>query len=255
MFSDLSTRIISAVALLAIAGIAFWMGGMWVIGLLIIMTSLMCIEYAKMLPFAPGEWRPLLIMVIVSISAILATLMLGWKIGILLLIMGAIGLYREDRVLWAWAGLGLLYIGGAAVALTIIYLGANGLLNVFWLVLVVILSDVGGYFVGRYIGGPKLWPRLSPKKTWSGTLGGWGLSAIAGIVIGLITPLSVLFTMLVCLILTVAAQGGDLLESFVKRRMGVKDSGKTIPGHGGLLDRFDGLLGASIVFAFLPGLY
>jgi len=120
-----------------------------------------------------------------------------------------------------------------------------------WLVSIVVVTDVAGYFAGKLIGGPKFWPRVSPKKTWSGTLAGW-ISAAAlgmwsahelGFGPGLIV-LSVLVSM--------ASQAGDVAESALKRKMGIKDSSALIPGHGGLFDRFDGMLGAAaMVLIFL----
>lgn len=119
-----------------------------------------------------------------------------------------------------------------------------GLVWIFWLILIVIMSDVAGYFAGRLLGGPKFWPRVSPKKTWSGTVAGWLGAAVIGLAFALAfdTGLSLIpYSVLVAF----AAQMGDIAESAVKRMVGVKDSSALIPGHGGLLDRFDGMLGAS----------
>ena len=122
-----------------------------------------------------------------------------------------------------------------------------------WLVLVVVASDVGGYFAGKLIGGPKILPTVSPKKTWSGTLGGWILAAFIGVFF-------VQFDMggkgliMLSVVMAVAAQIGDLLESLMKRRAGIKDTSNLIPGHGGLLDRFDGTVSASVVLGLLLAL-
>lgn len=127
----------------------------------------------------------------------------------------------------------------------------NGLVWIFWLILIVITSDVAGYFAGRILGGPKFWPRVSPKKTWSGTIAGWIGAAALGLVFALATDAGlslVPYSVLVAL----AAQMGDIAESAVKRMVGVKDSSALIPGHGGFLDRFDGMLGASF-FVLLTG--
>lgn len=126
-----------------------------------------------------------------------------------------------------------------------------GLIWLLWLVLIVIVSDVAGYFAGRVIGGPKFWPRVSPKKTWSGTIAGWIGAGGIGLVFALSQNAS-LSLVLSSVLVAFAAQMGDIGESAVKRRVGVKDSSNLIPGHGGLLDRFDGMLGAA-VFVFVAG--
>jgi phosphatidate cytidylyltransferase len=115
-----------------------------------------------------------------------------------------------------------------------------------WLVLVVVVTDIAGYFAGRIIGGPKFWPAVSPKKTWSGTIAGWVCAAIVGMVFLRFTTAGPDLPW-ISAALSLASQLGDIAESAIKRRMGVKDSSHLIPGHGGLLDRFDGLLGASLL--------
>jgi phosphatidate cytidylyltransferase len=120
-----------------------------------------------------------------------------------------------------------------------------------FILLVVWCSDIGGYFAGSTIGGPKLWPRVSPNKTWAGAVGGFVLSLIVagGFAMngfGKMAPL-----LMVASVLSVASQLGDLLESAVKRRFGVKDSSHIIPGHGGLMDRLDGYVAAVLLGAIL----
>ncbi|WP_395675585.1 phosphatidate cytidylyltransferase [Inquilinus sp.] len=151
-------------------------------------------------------------------------------------------------------GLGLPYLGLTVVAL--LHLRQDGWQPVLWLLLVVWATDIGGYIFGRWIGGPKLAPRLSPKKTWAGLIGGAGLAAVAGAAAiavlhraGAAVPAA-----LGAALLAVVAQAGDLAESAIKRHYGVKDSGTLIPGHGGVLDRIDGLLAAAPVFALFTAL-
>ena len=118
------------------------------------------------------------------------------------------------------------------------------------MVICVVVTDVAGYFAGRHFGGPKFWPAISPKKTWSGTVAGW-------IGAGLVGALFLTFTnagwdtIWLSMLLALASQMGDIAESALKRRVGVKDSSALIPGHGGLFDRFDGLLGASLFMLLL----
>ncbi|MFO7770984.1 MAG: phosphatidate cytidylyltransferase [Roseovarius gahaiensis] len=134
-----------------------------------------------------------------------------------------------------------------------------GLIWVIWLVLVVVVSDVAGYFAGRMLGGPKFWPRVSPKKTWSGTAAGWIGAAIIGAVFAVPTGAG-LALVPISVLVGFAGQMGDIAESAVKRRAGAKDSSALIPGHGGFLDRFDAMLGAALVvmglwvLKLLPGL-
>lgn len=121
-----------------------------------------------------------------------------------------------------------------------------------WLVLVVVATDVVGYFAGRMIGGPKFWPRVSPKKTWSGTGFGWVGAAVVGALFMANTGAgSQLIGISVAV--SMASQMGDIAESAIKRRAGAKDSSNLIPGHGGLLDRFDGMLGASVFLLIIGG--
>lgn len=119
-----------------------------------------------------------------------------------------------------------------------------------WLVMVVVVTDVVGYFAGRYFGGPKFWPRVSPKKTWSGTVAGWIGAAAVGALFAINTG-TTLQLIGVSIALSMASQMGDIAESAIKRRMRVKDSSSLIPGHGGVLDRFDGMLGASVFLLML----
>ena len=117
---------------------------------------------------------------------------------------------------------------------------------ILWLVAVVVASDVLGYFAGRMLGGPKFWPAISPKKTWSGTVAGWIGAGLVGLVLVLAADASWLLVPVSALV-AFAGQLGDIAESWVKRRAGVKDASNLIPGHGGVLDRFDALIGAVVL--------
>ena len=154
---------------------------------------------------------------------------------------------------WLWLAAGAVYIAVPCIA--IIWLrsdAAVGRQTILWLFAVVWATDIGAYFAGRGIGGPKLAPRISPAKTWAGLLGGMVCAALVGAATALLLDLSRAVPLIVISgLLAVVAQAGDLLESMVKRRFGVKDSGHLIPGHGGVLDRLDGLLTAAPAVAAL----
>lgn len=151
-----------------------------------------------------------------------------------------------------WAATGFLYAAAAEMASVLVRLDpVKGFAALMFVLLIVWVTDSGGYFAGRGIGGPKLWPRVSPKKTWAGAIGGFAASlAVAGgfaaFDLGRAGPL-----LLLSAGLSAVSQLGDLFESAVKRRFGVKDSSHIIPGHGGLMDRLDGFVAAVVMAAFL----
>jgi phosphatidate cytidylyltransferase len=125
-----------------------------------------------------------------------------------------------------------------------------GAVWVLWLVSIVVVSDVAGYFAGRSLGGPKFWPRVSPKKTWSGTVAGWIGAGFVGALFAVSTDAG-LALIPVSILVGFAGQMGDIAESAVKRLREIKDSSNLIPGHGGVLDRFDAMLGAALVVVIL----
>jgi phosphatidate cytidylyltransferase len=152
-----------------------------------------------------------------------------------------------------WAAAGVLYAGSMLVACVLLRADAAlGFVAIVFLFAIVWTTDILGYFVGRFVGGPKLWPRVSPKKTWSGAAGGACGAVIAGFAVAhyahLANPLA---AAALALVLSAASQGGDLFESAFKRRFGVKDAGHVIPGHGGIMDRLDGFLVAAVVAAVI----
>ncbi len=158
-------------------------------------------------------------------------------------------------------GLYVLYAGVIALAgYALISVRINlGFDWVLWLICVVVASDVAGYFAGKSMGGAKLWPRVSPNKTWSGTVAGWVGAGIVGMIFAPLLGVGAVLAV-VSVAMSMVAQAGDIGESALKRHAGVKDSSALIPGHGGVMDRFDGMLGAalfvpiaSLVFGFPAG--
>jgi len=153
-----------------------------------------------------------------------------------------------------WGLEGALYSGLALYALLVLRSGAGGLIVTFFLLFVVWATDIFAYFTGRALGGPKLWQRVSPKKTWSGAIGGLIFATAFGAGVAYWAGANLIFVWaLLAAGLSIVSQAGDLLESAIKRRFDVKDSSKLIPGHGGIMDRIDGLVAAAI-FAVLIGL-
>jgi phosphatidate cytidylyltransferase len=215
--SDLGTRTLSALVMLAVAGIALWLGGWW-------WTALVGLVAAGVM----FEWRRLVRAFAHTIGA---------------------------QVLWSLVG--IVYLGLAAAMLMFLRDGEDGLSSVLAVLLMVIATDVGAYFAGRTLGGPKIAPKISPSKTWSGLCGGMVASglAIALLIFALspdgLEPKTLLAYGLGGAALAVVAQAADFFESWMKRRAGVKDSSQLIPGHGGLFDRVDGLLGVSFVLGIL----
>jgi phosphatidate cytidylyltransferase len=161
--------------------------------------------------------------------------------------LAAVALLSPHR---QWTATGFVYAAAAELGSVLVRLDqASGFAALMLVLLVVWVTDIGGYFAGRGLGGPKLWPRVSPKKTWAGAIGGFAGSVVvaagfAALGIGKTGPL-----LLLGAVLSVASQLGDLFESAVKRQFGVKDSSHIIPGHGGLLDRLDGFVAAVVVAA------
>lgn len=214
--TDLPIRAASALVLMAIAGAALWLGGLWLDALIAIGGLLCFAEFARLVVKATAN--PL------------------------------------TRILGLLAG--LAYIGIAALAM--IELPVAVLLGIF---AIVIATDTGAYFSGRAIGGPKIAPSISPSKTWAGLAGGATAAALVSFAFFFsnvgeraFAPMGIV-ALVIGAGLAVLAQAGDFLESWLKRKAGMKDSSNLIPGHGGVFDRVDGMLPVAIVSTLLWGLH
>lgn len=236
---DLMPRVLSGMALAVAGGAALWLGG-WVFALAACAAcGVMIWEAGRMF----GSPSPRTDGALAAVSVVMAWLLPGM---FALPLMGAAALVGAGRAAHD-KGLCLgLYLWVVLATFGLVVLrDATGFAGMAWLVGVVVASDVAGYFAGRMLGGPRFWPAVSPKKTWSGTLAGWAAAALVGAVFtagaggAWLVPVSVAVAL--------AGQLGDIGESAVKRRMDVKDSSDLIPGHGGVLDRFDALLGAAVL--------
>jgi phosphatidate cytidylyltransferase len=181
---------------------------------------------------------------------------LAWQLLMGLVVLGlAVEWTQMSRRAWPAVAVaaGVLFLGLAGA--TMIWLRADaavGRANVFFLMLAVWATDIGAYLAGRWLGGPKLAPAISPGKTWSGAIGGLFAAVLVGLLfVRLLGGATLWRAALVLGGLSAVSQGGDLLESALKRHFGVKDSGHLIPGHGGLMDRLDGMLAAAPAAACL----
>lgn len=241
-WGDLKTRILSAAVMVAVGAAEIWLGGTAFAALVIVLTGVMIWELAVMTG-SPRRNMPLTLAFAAG-AALMLALVLRSELAALFLTVPTLMLAltpRRDRRLAAAYALAIMLAGYGLVDLR----ESAGTPAILWLVAVVVASDVLGYFAGRLIGGPKFWPAVSPKKTWSGTVAGWTGAGLVGLGFWLSGygdwPLVVLSPLV-----ALAGQMGDIVESWVKRRAGVKDASNLIPGHGGVLDRFDALIGAVV---------
>ena len=208
------------------------------------------------------RWADLGIRVISALVLAPITIVCVWVGGVVFTVIVAaavIGLAvewlglcrRSSLIVLRPAGLAYVILAGVAV-LWLRHDPVAGRADVLFLLSIVWAGDIGAYLVGRWIGGPRLAPHISPGKTWSGSVGGLLAAIAAGsLAAHFLSDAATWRAMLIAAALSVVAQAGDLLESFVKRRLQVKDSGHLIPGHGGLFDRLDGVLAAAPVAALL----
>ena len=256
-FADLKARIVSATIASGIAVALLAAGGLWAALLVGAMAAALVWEWRSITRHGGGRCGVDAVLPVAGAAlAVLVTHFAGGLAGLGVLALVALLSLVGDRLAGRdaaglWIGLGVGYLGAASIAfLWIRETDPFGVLACIWIVLVVAASDVGGYFAGRAIGGPKLWPRVSPKKTWAGAGGSVTLAFLLGGVFSWATTGTyygeVCTVSAVC---SVFAQAGDLAESALKRRFGVKDSGHILPGHGGLFDRLDGLIAATLVVA------
>lgn len=248
-WSELTTRAVSAVVL-AIIATTFGLIGDWPMTLLAaIMAAIVSAEWISM-----TRGRVLREMLLVGGSAVAAVALAGfgqpiWAVA--LLVAAALGFGAWRRAIWIPSG--IVYAAGLGVSLVVIRADpVEGLRALAFVAFVVWGTDIGAYFVGRKVGGPKLWPAVSPNKTWSGVFGGASAATLAGLALVWVSGGQVSWELvIVALGLSVVSQLGDLFESGVKRRFGVKDASNLIPGHGGLMDRVDGLTFAAIAAALV----
>lgn len=263
--SNLQLRLISAAVLLPVAIGAILLGYPWFNLLVAVFAVAMAWEWTSIVATIrdPGQTRPAPAPSVPAWKAVSAISMAFaalavWRATVdegptaweaILYGLAAVAIYSLifNRQRLAWYLAGLLYVTVPAVALVLVRGGPEGLPTIAWMVGLVIAADTGGYLAGRSIGGPKLAPRISPNKTWAGLGGAVAGAAFVGLLAGfIVNHTNVWVLLLLSGALGVVEQAGDLVESALKRHFGVKDASHIIPGHGGVLDRVDGLLAVAV---------
>ena len=256
--ADLPLRAASGLTLMAVALAVAWAGGFSFLAFWFVASALVLWEWQRLVG---GEriWIRVAVGALALLAASPFALHAEALRACLVLAAGAAATGAiADPPRRVWAGGGVIYAGALVVGLNLLRASpAYGLAAILWLFAVVWGADVLAYFGGRRLGGPKLWPSVSPGKTWSGAIVGAIGGALAGLIVAaIVAPEGARFlpmTML-GLVVSVFSQLGDLFESAMKRRAGVKDSSRLIPGHGGLMDRLDGFIVATAVAAILAGM-
>ena len=250
MTQELKLRIVSGLLLAVVVLVATWQGGYAfdiiaaMIGVLVYYewTTITKIAEDDRIGWAAG-WVVQTLLVI--------NMFYGhphYAIGLVAIAVFAAALRSQIGKSNSWLAGGIFYAGFSGVSLATLRNDTNsGLVVMLFLFAVVWGTDIAAYFTGRAIGGPKLAPRISPGKTWSGAIGGAVIAMIAGTLLILAFQSTFIWPVaVIALLLSIISQLGDLFESYIKRRFGVKDSSHLIPGHGGVMDRVDGLVFASI---------
>lgn len=244
-FDDFMLRLVSAVVLLSIAICSLYLGN-FVYSLFVLFLSIILFYETCKLLNPKITTRILSLQLIAVFFVLVVHLRNGAFDSSFLLFLPAILLIftcGSNRLLSFCTGLLLLVSLMTFFELKLHF----GTITLLWLVTCVIVTDLAGYFVGRIAGGPKVWPFISPNKTWSGLVGGWFFSLLFGSFFMIYFEAS-LFVLLLSLIVSISSQIGDFYESWLKRRIKKKDSSGLIPGHGGFMDRFDGFIGGAVGF-------
>lgn len=248
---NLRTRVVAALVLAPIAIAVAFAGGWWWALLATAIAIGLYIEWLSVVGAGQPPWPA------VAGSLALAAAGVGvaidlWSLDIAAIVAGLVAVVPGATASRLWIAGGLVYAALALVASILVRADPQaGFVALVFVLLVVWGTDIGGYFAGRGIGGPKLWPRISPKKTWAGAIGGLAISTLIGLAAAAFGFGDAARLLALAALLSVVSQLGDLFESAVKRKFGVKDSGHLIPGHGGLLDRLDGFVAAIVVAAVI----
>ncbi|RTL97225.1 MAG: phosphatidate cytidylyltransferase [Hyphomicrobiales bacterium] len=248
--SNLQQRVISAIVMAAVTLAVTWFGGLPFRLFCAAITALIFYEWTRMARLGTGAAFGFLpeALILVFIGALIAGLPALWLLVLIAILAAVAAIAARIRGTAQWEASGLAYAALSGFSLAYLRDGNHsGLVAILFLFAVVWATDIAAYFVGRAVGGPKLAPSISPGKTQSGALGGAAGGLIAGLLLAIAAGAGNLVQLgLVALALSIVSQVGDLFESWVKRRHGAKDSSNLIPGHGGVMDRVDGLVAAAL---------
>ncbi len=253
-WADLALRSVSAAVLMPVALYCVWQGDIWLQMFLGVLAALIAQEWVAIVH--GGSARAFAVHVLAGLAGVFVTAAQGldaasaailiiWLVSVLMWLSHA----GQGSI---WSLLGVFYVGLPMMGFELLRNhGDLGLWAVLWCFGIVWSADIFAYFAGRWIGGPKLAPRLSPKKTWAGLAGAIIGACLVSILFAILLKLNITALIILAAALTVVEQAGDIFESAMKRRYGVKDSGTFIPGHGGVLDRVDGLLAVLLAAAVI----
>lgn len=250
--SNLYMRVVAALVLAPLTIVIAWLGG-WIWACVVIAAAaLLYFEWLMIVGVSGNRFAAAAGIVALALAGVCLMLRRA-DVAVAVIVAGILFAAAMTNGKRGWVASGLVYAAAALVATILVRRDADlGFVALMFVLLVVWVTDIGGYFAGRGIGGPKLWPRVSPKKTWAGAIGGLVLALVIALGFALFGFGRTVPLLLLGAVLSVVSQLGDLFESAVKRCFDVKDSSHIIPGHGGLMDRLDGFV-AAIVFAALVG--
>lgn len=252
-WSDLRPRVLSAMVMVVVAAGAFWAGPVAFGCLVVVVSGVMVWELAHMLGprhAALPVWLALLAGGMLSLGPLELVprgIHANWVLGFGCLVLGGAFACATHHLKLAGGLYACAILVSGAVLYDLYRLQPQGMAPLL-LVGVVVVTDIAGYFAGRSIGGRKFWPSISPKKTWAGIVAGWIASAVFISIFVMLDGTSMWFLIPIAVVVSFASQLGDIAESALKRRVNVKDASNLIPGHGGFLDRFDGVVGAGVAF-------
>ncbi|MBZ9988592.1 phosphatidate cytidylyltransferase [Mesorhizobium sp. BH1-1-5] len=247
--SNLQQRVISAIVMAALTLALTWLGGLPFRLFSAGIAALIFYEWTRMARPAGGAALGFLpeALILIFIAALIAGVPALWLLLLVAVVVAVAAIAARIRGATPWEASGVAYAALSGFSLAYLRDGNHsGLIAILFLFAVVWATDIAAYFVGRAVGGPKLAPSISPGKTQSGALGGAAGGVVAGLLLAVAAGAGNLVQLgFVALALAIVSQIGDLFESWVKRRHGAKDSSNLIPGHGGVMDRVDGLVAAA----------